>query len=565
MNYRSSLCLSFFLFTLSTSSAWAGNWPAWRGPHGTGIAADTNLPLKWSTNENVRWRVDLPDPGNSSPIIWGNRLFISQALQKENRRTVMGFDKDSGKLLWQSGVTYTDKEATHENNPYCAGTPATDGKLVYACFGSAGVYAYDFEGKEIWHRDLGKLDHMFGNSISPILYRDLCILNFGPDAKARLIALNKQDGTTVWEVQPPKPDDKEYALALAGPGMFVAPTMVSQADKNSDEKLTRTEFLALADSWFDKVDAEKAGKLSQSNFVEKLEQVLPAPEGRRSSARSIGPAIFSAADVDKNAFLTRNELKTRFGKCFTEWDDEQSGTIDEDKIRVGLHAALAGPDSGQPGPSATRDVAGSWSTPLIVTADGHDELIVNFPNRLIAYDPTNGKQLWISKGLGGSIYTSPVWGNGTLVAVSSGVGNGNAIAVTPGGRGEVTQQRRLWRLDRFKGAIGSGVIHEGYVYTISADGIAECLELKTGKKIWDERLKGPSSRNSSWSSMLLAGDKIYIPNQSGDVFVLRANPKFEELACNSVQEPTNASLAVSDGAVFLRTDKGLWCLANPKP
>ena len=172
----SLIALSIFI----VFSAAASNWPAWRGPEGTGVSSEKNLPLKWSADENVHWRVPLPDAGNSSPIIWGKRVFISQAVEKDHRRTVMCFERETGKLLWQSGVTYTEEEPTQESNPYCSGTPATDGKRVYACFGSAGIYAYDFDGKEVWHRDLGKLNHMFGNAISPVIVGDLVVVNFGP-------------------------------------------------------------------------------------------------------------------------------------------------------------------------------------------------------------------------------------------------------------------------------------------------------------------------------------------------------------------------------------------------
>ena len=205
---------------------------------------------------------------------------------------------------------------------------------------------------------------------------------------------------------------------------------------------------------------------------------------------------------------------------------------------------------------------GSWSSPVVIRAGDHDELIMNFPNRLVAYDPVTGKQLWLSKGLGGTIYTTPLWGETVLLATSSDMNGGNAIAVKPGGSGEVTESQRLWRLPRIKGAIGSGVIYEGHIYTIDRDGIASCLDLKTGEKVWEERLRGAGARTSSWSSMLLANGKLYIPNQAGDVFVVRATPQFELLATNSVSEPTNASLAASEGDLFMRTDKGLWCLAS---
>src|SRR6266550_179092 len=104
---KTALASILSLAIMTAPSVLAANWPAWRGPEGNGVAPDTNLPLRWSEKENVRWRVELPGPGNSSPIVWGNRVFVAQAVKAENRRTVMCFDRASGKLLWQSGVTYT--------------------------------------------------------------------------------------------------------------------------------------------------------------------------------------------------------------------------------------------------------------------------------------------------------------------------------------------------------------------------------------------------------------------------------------------------------------------------
>ena len=189
---------------------------------------------------------------------------------------------------------------------------------------------------------------------------------------------------------------------------------------------------------------------------------------------------------------------------------------------------------------------------------------MNFPNRLVAYQPDTGHQLWFSKGLGGTIYTTPLYGEATLVAMSSDMGGASAIAVKPGATGELNESQRLWRIERMKAAIGSGVIYQGHFYCISSDGIASCYDLKDGSTLWAERLKGSGSRTGSWSSVILADGKIYVPNQSGDVFVLRASPKFEVVATNSIFESTNASLAASDDDLFLRSNKGLWCLALKK-
>jgi outer membrane protein assembly factor BamB len=585
--------LSFL--SLLLAAAWpagASNWPGWRGPDGTGVSAEGQLPLNWSPTQHVRWRSELPGRGNSSPIVWGDAVFVTQAVSSENRRTVMCFDRGTGKLRWQSGVTYADKEPTQRDNPYCAATPVTDGQRVIASFGSAGVYCYDLKGQELWHQNLGKMNHMFGNASSPILHGDFCILNFGPDEKARLVALRKDTGAIAWEAQPPKVDASEREASGGpggggfGPGQMIAPQMLSQGDKDKDKTLSKEEFLGLGTAWFDQLDTDKAGKLDQESFTGRLGKVLPPPEGfgpgggpggdrppgeappggRRGGfgpARFAGPGLFAAADANKDGSLTREEWSGAFAKWFGEWDADHRGSLDEKKLRDGLNAALPRPQMGGPGGRGGQGpVGGSWSTPLIIQTDGREELIMNFPNRLVAYDPKTGRELWWSKGLGGTIYTTPLWGEGVLVAMSSGMGSGNAIAVRPGGSGEVTESRRIWKLDRIKSGIGSGVIHEGHLYAVSQDGIALCLDLKTGKTVWEERLKGSGSRNSSWSSLVLADGKIYVPNQSGDVFVLRAGPTFELLATNAVGEPTNASLAASAGDLFLRTDKGLWCLAG---
>src|SRR3954470_14233217 len=110
--------------------ATAGNWPAWRGPDGTGIAAGEDLPVKWSPSENVRWRAELPEAGNSSPIVWGDRVFVTQAVSNNHRRTLMCCNRADGKLLWQSGVAYNENEQTQRANPYCSASPVTDGQRV---------------------------------------------------------------------------------------------------------------------------------------------------------------------------------------------------------------------------------------------------------------------------------------------------------------------------------------------------------------------------------------------------------------------------------------------------
>jgi outer membrane protein assembly factor BamB len=181
----------------------ADNWPAWRGPDANGHCRERNLPLKWSPHENIRWKTPLPDQGNSTPVIWGDRIFLTQATEKGRRRSLLCFDRGAGKLLWRQTVEYNKPEPTHPTNPYCSASPVTDGERVVVSFGSAGLAAYDFAGKQLWHRSFGKCLHVWGNAASPVIHEDLVFLNFGPGERSFLVAVNKRTGEEVWRAEEP--------------------------------------------------------------------------------------------------------------------------------------------------------------------------------------------------------------------------------------------------------------------------------------------------------------------------------------------------------------------------
>jgi outer membrane protein assembly factor BamB len=397
---------------------WADNWPAWRGPAGTGVCTERGLPVRWSPTDGIRWRTPLPDRGNSTPVVWNDRVFITQAIEKDQRRTLICFDRSNGKILWQSGVTYSERESTHATNPLCSSSPVTDGERVIAWFGSAGLFCYDMQGKQLWQRDLGKQAHIWGYGSSPVLHQNLCILNFGPGERSFLIAVDKGTGKTVWQVHEPG-----------------------------------------------------------GNF---------------------------------------------------------------------------GNDS--------KDWKGSWSTPLVIRTDTREELIASLPGRVASFDPLNGKPYWTCLGLNPLVYTSPLWGDGVLVLM--GGFNGSSLAVRPGGNGDVTETHRLWQIPKTKQRIGSGVISGKHIYIVDEPGVAGCFELNSGKMVWQERLEGPSEEYTSWSSMVLGDGKLYVINQGGDTFVLQPSPAFKGIATNSLGEMTNASLAISNGEIFVRTHQALWCIGK---
>jgi len=188
-----------FVFLSMGAPAWADNWPAWRGPHSTGICGERDLPLTWSPTTNIRWKVALPGPGNSTPIVWGDRIFLTQALAGGKSRAVIAFSRTDGKKLWQQEAPCAVEETSHRQNPPCSASPVTDGVAVYAHLASAGVLACDLDGTKLWHRDLGPVLHKWGNGSSPILYKDLLLVFHGPGEPTFLMALDKRTGKTVWK------------------------------------------------------------------------------------------------------------------------------------------------------------------------------------------------------------------------------------------------------------------------------------------------------------------------------------------------------------------------------
>lgn len=219
-----------------TSPASAGpsyNWPQWRGPDGQGISRETGLPSRWSATENVAWKTPIPGRGHSSPIVWGDRVFLTTAIEGEvvkpggtgvkhvldgqdfvhpdgvgadRRHTlrVLALDARTGRILWErtawEGVPY---DTRHKRGSFASPTPVTDGKAVYVWFGSEGLYTYDFDGRLLWKADLGGIATMgVGVGTSPVLYKELLILQCDEDngEKSFVAALDKKTGKQAWRV-----------------------------------------------------------------------------------------------------------------------------------------------------------------------------------------------------------------------------------------------------------------------------------------------------------------------------------------------------------------------------
>jgi outer membrane protein assembly factor BamB len=179
----------------------AAYWPRWRGPGGQGLAAGTGYPDTWSDKQNVLWRTAVPGRGNSSPIVWKDRVFLTTGYG-DGRVSVLAFNRGDGKQLWETAVPDRTREYVHQKNTLASATPTTDGTRVYASFGSKGIVAVDFEGRLLWHASLGTFNNYHGTASSPLLYKDRLIVfqdhEGGSQGGAFVAAIDSATGKTRW-------------------------------------------------------------------------------------------------------------------------------------------------------------------------------------------------------------------------------------------------------------------------------------------------------------------------------------------------------------------------------
>lgn len=188
----------------------AEDWPGWRGPRSDGTVTDQGFPWKWTATDNVKWKLELPGTGHSSPIVCKGRVFVTGCEEADQARVLYCVDRTNGKLLWKKTVLVAPLERKHSENSWASSTAATDGRYIYMTFLDAPqlrVYCYDYAGQLIWQKNPGEFHSVHGFSSSPLLYRDLVIVNADQDApsgkSAYIVALDKTTGDEKWRIDRP--------------------------------------------------------------------------------------------------------------------------------------------------------------------------------------------------------------------------------------------------------------------------------------------------------------------------------------------------------------------------
>ena len=438
---RLGLLLIAFGFLLP-QFADAEDWTRFRGKNADGVSSKPAA-TEWSTKKNIKWKTDLPGAGVSSPIIVGDKVFLTcysgygidrrePGEIEDLKRHVLCIDRSNGKVLWNKTVKNETTEDRYSGmgvpeHGYASHTPVTDGKALYVFLGKSGVYAYDLDGKELWNKSVGtdSDDRRWGSASSPVLYDDKVIVPAIAESGA-IVALNKKDGKEVWR--------------------------------------------------------QEAGGLR-----------------------------------------------------------------------------------------------GSWSTPLVVKVDDdRSDLVIGVPYELWGLNPENGKLRWFLEVNGRSFYTSVMAKDGVIYGAIGGRDGGGAFAVKTGAKDDAGKEHKVWNSGD-QSQYASPVVHDGLMFFVN-NGICNAIDAKTGERAARVRLQAPSGddsgngaagggrrrgRSLDYSSPVIAGDKLYYFKRNGEMYVLSADKELKQIAVNQVTEESeefSATPAISDGQIFVRSNKRLYCI-----
>ncbi len=432
-----------FVMVIFLPAPASAHWPQFRGPNSSAAADRINLPDTWSKDNNILWQVDIPGRGWSSPVVWGDKVFVTAVRNDKTPAPRKGLyiqdligkippgdhqwllyclDLNTGKILWQRAAKKgTPGSPIHLKNTYASETPVTDGQRVYAYFGNLGVFCYDLAGKELWSKSLGsyKTRMGWGTGASPILHKNHLYIVHDNDEKSFLIALDAKTGHEVWK------EDRE----------------------------------------------EKS----------------------------------------------------------------------------------------------------NWATPFVWENSQRTEIVTPGTGRVRSYDLA-GKLLWEFKGL--SIITIPTPSAGKdLVYVSSGYVldvSRPVYALRPGATGDITLKPRetsnqyiAWCQRTAAAYHPSPLVYRGHVYVLYDRGFLACFDAGTGKEVYGKtRIDAGSDKFTA--SPVAADGKIYCLSEDGNTFVVRAGPKFEVLAKNSLDDMTLATPALARGSMLLRTASKLYRIGKKR-
>lgn len=440
----------------------AGSWGQWRGPDGTGYAPEADPPVVWDERRNVRWKAAIPGHGHSSPVVWGDRVYVTTAVpfgeavdaeiheehgahhnvapDRALRFVVIAYDRSDGSVAWRRTVREeVPHDATHETGTWASASPVTDGEHVVAFFGSAGVFGLSASGEVLWSKDFGdmRVKHSHGEGASPALHGDTVVVNWDHEGDSFVVALDKRTGKERWR--------------------------------------------------------------------------------------------------------------------------------------------------------ATREEGTSWSSPLVVEHAGKPQVVVAATRRIRAYDLATGRLVWECGGLSGNVVATPVAANGILYVGSSYEKRAMLAIRLDRAQGDITgTDAVLWTRDRDTPYVPSPVWIDGMLCFLKHyQGILTCVDGPTGAaRVGPMRVPGIGN---VYASLVGAKDRIYVFGRDGTTAIVTLGPEHSasrssgdpapngagvssgarvrakrtmSVVNRRIGEPVSATPAIAGDALFVRSERSLYCIAE---
>jgi outer membrane protein assembly factor BamB len=494
------------------TTAFAEDWPQFRGPNGSGVSASSGLPEEFGPNKNVLWKTALP-PGHSSPVLTRDRIFVTayektkqqtansrqlsagvqqyahsraqaSPIEKENYKLlVIALDRNTGKLLWQREVPRSRVGRLQNVNNPASPSPVTDGSNVYVFFQEFGLVSYDGAGKERWRLPLGPFNMFYGFGASPILVDDKVILPVDQDSPSSyLIAVDKNTGRVRWKVDRP--------VVISG---YSTPTIYQP--KQGPKQIVIPESFQLS--------------------------AYSVADGKRVWwVRGLACEMKSIASMD-GEYLYIN------GWGFPQnQPGQQVPTIAWDE-------ALPRYDKNGDRQIAKTEIIGTDKMDKMLNA-AFEAFDMDRDEKL------NTKDWEVFRG---------------MMASENGL-----LAIKLGGQGDQTSTAIRWRYTKPVPQVPSTLLYKGVLYMINDSGILISFDPATGQVIKQGRLHGAIDKY--FSSPVAADDKVFLIGQAGQVSVLKASGEWQVLKVNELDDEVFATPAIADGRIYVRTRSALYAFGK---
>ena len=474
-------------------------WNQFRGPNGQGVVEANRIPVHFSPESNVLWKITTP-AGHSSPVIWDNRIFLTgNESANEKELITLCVNREDGKILWRQVVQAETKVRFHPLNKPASSTPAADERNVYVYFGTYGLICYDHASNVVWQRKIDTPRSKYGMATSPILYEDKVIMVLdGDGGSSRLLAVNRDTGETVWEQQ--------RSLFKAG---WSTPMIWRHGDAEElivlgSKRLTSYDPSTGAEIWW-------AG-----GFPPETVSIPVAGDG----------LVFASAAALGGRGDDKWDAAGTWRMTVEEFDRNHDNQIQRDEMTKGF-AFIQRPELPKDNPGYGLPVR---EMDNLLRIFDHDK------NRIIS------EAEWMQTMSGFEAHSHP-----------------NLLAIRPGAIKNARESHVVWEIQRGIPETPSLLYCRGKLYLLRDGGVLTCLEAATGKEFFRQRI---GAAGQYTASPIAAGDKVLFTSIRGVVTVIQVDDELKVLAKNDFGDKIFATPAIADNIIYLRTTGHLYALGK---